>query len=60
MRNLPNNRFRDPWEDDFDRSVGRMFKWGVGAWVAVLLANLVIWGVVIWAIIELVQWITSK
>lgn len=60
MRNLPNNHFRDPWEDDFDRNFNRFFKWGVGVWVGVLLANLIIWGVAIWALIELVQWVKTK
>ena len=60
MRNTPNRRFHDAWEDDFDRKFNRAFKWGVGVWVGVLIANLIIWGVVIWAIVELVQWVTSK
>lgn len=62
LREQQQNRhpFFDDWERDFDKSAKRMFRWGVGVWVGVLLANLVIWGVVIWAIIQLVQWVTSK
>lgn len=29
-------------------------------WVIAFISSLIIWGVVIWAIIELVQWVTAK
>jgi hypothetical protein len=32
----------------------------IAIWVVVILANLAFWGVVIWGIIELVQWVTTK
>lgn len=50
-----NNYNRRPHRSrfDFDRAF-------VMVWVAALVANLVIWGVAVWAIIELVQWATSK
>lgn len=39
-------------------------KWGIGAvvavWIGGILVTLAFWGVVIWGIIELVQWVTSK
>jgi len=44
----------------FDRDFDRARK-GFGlAFIAIILINLAVLGVVIWAIIELVQWLTSK
>lgn len=39
--------------DNFDKTF-------VGFWVASLIGCLIVWAVVIWAIIQLVQWVTSK
>ncbi len=55
-----NRRFLDQWEDDFDKTARRSVKAFVAVWAAILIANLVIWGVIIWAIIELVQWVKTK
>lgn len=32
----------------------------IAAWVGILAFNLILWAVVIWAIIELVQWVQTK
>jgi hypothetical protein len=61
MRNLPNrDPFFDSWERDFDKTFKRTTRGIIAVWVGVLLANLVIWGVIIWAIIQLVQWVQTK
>jgi hypothetical protein len=39
--------------DRFERNFGLMF-------VLILLINLIVLGVGIWAVVELVQWVTSK
>jgi hypothetical protein len=39
--------------DDFDRGFGAFF-------AAAVVINLILLGVAIWAIIELVQWVTTK
>lgn len=38
-------------------SFGKTF---IAVWIGILVANLVFWGVAIWAVIELVQWLTTK
>lgn len=65
MRNLPNNNrratsetFFDDWESNFDKNFKRTTRGIAAAWAIGLLINLVFWGVVIWAIIELVQHFT--
>lgn len=62
LREQQQNRhpFFDEWERDFDRTAKRTMRGMIVVWLGILIANLVIWGVVIWAIIELVQWVTSK
>lgn len=52
--------FHDKWEDDFDRTVKRGFKTFLAFWLLMLVANLVILGVAIWAIVQLVQWVQTK
>lgn len=52
--------FHDTWERDFDRTAKRTMRGMIVVWLGILIANLVIWGVVIWAIIELVQWVTAQ
>ena len=52
--------FFDSWERDFDKSFRRTRNGIIAVWLGVLVANLVIWGVVIWAIIQLVQWVQTK
>lgn len=48
--------FFDDWEKNFDK-MERGIRWG---FILILIANFIVWGVFIWAIIELVQWVTSK
>lgn len=70
MRHLPrhlhndstqfNDAFRDQWEADFDKNFNRAAKFGIAAWLGILVFNLILWGVIIWAIIELVQHFTAK
>lgn len=52
--------FFDSWERDFDRTAKRGMKAFIAVWVGILIANLIIWGVVIWAIVQLVQWVQTK
>lgn len=52
--------FFDAWERDFDKTFKRTARGIIAVWAAVLVANLIIWGVVIWAIIQLVQWVQTK
>jgi hypothetical protein len=59
--------FFDKWEgekmfddDKFDRNFDRGFKAMIGVWALILVGNLVFWGVAIWAIIQLVQWVQTK
>lgn len=52
--------FFDAWEKDFDKSFNRTFGAMVAIWVAIAIANLIVWGVVIWAIVQLVQWVQTK
>ena len=51
--------FHDTWERDFDKNFKRMSKAVVAVWLVSILASLAITGVVIWAIIELVQHFTA-
>lgn len=51
--------FFDSWERDFDKNFKRASKGIAAVWVGVLVGSLILWGVVIWAIIELVQHFTS-
>lgn len=39
--------------DGFDKAF-------IAFWGTALIVNLVIWGILIWGFIELVQWLTSK
>lgn len=58
-RNRQNDWFFDNWEGDFDKNVKRAAR-GLGVvWALSLIASLAFWGVVIWAIIELVQHFTA-
>jgi hypothetical protein len=50
----------DTWERDFDRTAKRGMRAFGAVWLGILVVNLVVLGVVVWAIIELVQWLTSK
>lgn len=52
--------FFDTWERDFNKNFNRAAKASIVVWLGILVANLVIWGVVIWAIIQLVQWVTAQ
>lgn len=54
-----NDFFFDKWETDFDKNFKRATKGIVAVWVAGIIGSLIFWGVVIWAIIELVQHFTS-
>lgn len=52
--------FFDKWESDFDKNFNRVAKFGVAAWLVGILLTLAFWGVVVWGIIELVQWVTAQ
>ena len=59
MRNLHDDNLRrniNLAKSHYDKTE-RVFNW---AFVLILIANLVVLGIVGWAIVELVQWITSK
>lgn len=47
--------FFDSWERDFDKSFKRTRSGIAAVWLGVLVANLVIW-----AIVQLVQWVTAQ
>lgn len=55
MGNFIRDPFFDDWERNFDKDAKRLFRLGVLGFFGVIIANLVIWGVVIWAIITLVN-----
>lgn len=59
-RRMTRDPYFDNWERDFDKSFKRTRSGIIAVWLGVLVGNLILWGVVIWAIIELVQWVTSK
>lgn len=50
MRNRNNINFGN----DFDKAFNKTAKVAVGAWIVALLFNLVLWGVIIFAIVKLV------
>lgn len=59
--------FFDKWEGDFemgdfnfDREEKAFFSVFIVLWAVAALASLAVTGVLIWAIIELVQWATAK
>lgn len=51
-------------DDEFDRSFNKTMKRGagvfIGLWALSVLASLGVTVVVIWAIVQLVQWVTAK
>lgn len=55
-----NDWFFDKWEKDFDRTAKRTMRGIVAVWAAGIILSLVFLGVVIWGIIELVQWVTAQ
>lgn len=55
-----NRVFRDDWEASFDKNMNRGMRAGIAIWLAFLILNLIFWGVAIWGVIEVVQWLTSK
>lgn len=59
MSNFNRDPFFDDWERNFDKDTKRFFRLGVLGFFGVILANLVIWGVAIWAIIKLVNHFTN-
>lgn len=52
--------FEDEWEKNFDKTFERGAKAFGAVWVGILLANLIFLAVVIWAIVQLVQWVQTK
>lgn len=48
------------FDDDFDRMERRVFGGILAVWIIAALASLALTGVAIWAIVELVQWVTTK
>lgn len=60
MRDSRNDFFFDKWEQDFNKTAKRTFRFGIAAWLGLLAINIVFWAVVIWAVIQLVQWVTAK
>lgn len=42
------------------RSADRAVRAAVTIWVVAILANLAFWGFVVWAIVQLVQWVTAQ
>ena len=55
-----NDWFFDKWESDFDRTAKRTMRGIIAVWAVGIILSLVFWGVVIWGIIELVQWVTAQ
>lgn len=55
-----NDWFFDKWENNFDRTTKRTMRGIIAMWAVGLILSLVFWGVVIWGIIELVQWVQTK
>lgn len=54
------NQFFDSWESDFDKTAKRTVRGFIAVWATILIVNLILLGVGIWAIIELVQWVQTK
>jgi hypothetical protein len=54
-QDLGNDWFFDKFDDQFDRNFKRGFKAVIGIWIALVSAGLVLLGVVIWAIITIVN-----
>lgn len=54
------NQFFDSWEDDFHKTARRTVGGFIAVWATILIVNLILLGVGIWAIIELVQWVQTK
>ena len=52
--------FFDKWENDFDRTAKRTMRGILAVWVLSIIGCLIFWGVVIWGIIELVQWVKAQ
>ena len=59
-RRVVRDSYFDSWERDFDKSFKRTRNGIIAVWLGVLVGNLILWGVVIWAIIQLVQWVQTK
>lgn len=54
------NRLPNDFDRNFDRNLNRAAKGFSVAAIAIIVINLIVLGVGIWAVVELVQWLTSK
>lgn len=52
--------FFDTWERDFDKNFNRLFKAGFVVWGVGIVLTIAFWVVVIWAIIQGVQWLQTQ
>lgn len=58
--NRHDNHFNDNWEKNFDKNFKRAGSAFAIFWVISAIVSLAFTGVLIWGLIELVQWVTTK